>query len=326
MNAEISRKVAYLAKRKTLSLVEGSVEEQFGKIRNYCAELKQTDRDSTIILKLTEDEVRPMFQRMYVYFSACKLGFQDTCRPVIGVDGCFLKSKTGGQLFLILDAREKSIIEMFEAIKNLLMRRFQLNREKVEKWNIRNCPRIRAILVKISLEVAKLIPMKSDDMHFQIKATSSQEQHTVDLSTNSYSYRQWDLTDTEAFVSHYYKTEAYKKCYSRSIMPINGPDLWLDFVFPPPLPPVKRPNRIEIQIGGSSNTLSNVNVDQSTIIQTPVYVKGGRNYTTISRLRSISSDSRRQVQSMSQPVLKTRSGTNISKKRITSSQSSVIKK
>ncbi|XP_042436851.1 uncharacterized protein LOC122022801 [Zingiber officinale] len=98
MNAEISRKVAYLAKRKTLSLVEGSVEEQFGKIRNYCAELIRTDRDATVILKLTEDEVRPRFQRMYICFSACKLGFQDTCRPVIGVDGCFLKSKTGGQL------------------------------------------------------------------------------------------------------------------------------------------------------------------------------------------------------------------------------------
>lgn len=44
MNAEISRKVVYLAKRKALSLVEESVEEQFGKIRNYCAELKRTDR------------------------------------------------------------------------------------------------------------------------------------------------------------------------------------------------------------------------------------------------------------------------------------------
>ncbi|KAG6478246.1 hypothetical protein ZIOFF_061681 [Zingiber officinale] len=88
---------------------------------------------------------------------------------------------------------------------------------------------------------------------------------------------------------------------------------------------VKRPNRIEIQIRGSSNTLSNVNVDQSTIIQTSLFVKGGRNYTTISRLQSISSDSRRQVQSMSQPMSKPRSGPNISKKRITSSQSSVIK-
>ncbi|KAG6501492.1 hypothetical protein ZIOFF_041373 [Zingiber officinale] len=58
MNAEIYRKLAYLAKRKALSLVEGSVEEEFGKSRNYCTELKRTDRDATIILKLTEDKVR----------------------------------------------------------------------------------------------------------------------------------------------------------------------------------------------------------------------------------------------------------------------------
>ncbi|XP_073138763.1 uncharacterized protein [Henckelia pumila] len=335
MNAKISKKVAYLAKRKALSLVEGSVEEQFGKIRNYCAELKRIDRDTTVILKCTEDEGRPRFQRMYVCFSACKFGFQNACRPVIGIDGCFLKSKTGGRLLsavgldpnnnifpicyalvegetkdtwmwflqllagdvniendyawtfmsdkqkglipaleslfsnaehrfcvrhmhsnmkndgyksvavknalwaaakattvnefrkrmqelkeidrnayewlakkpeshwskaffsiipncdillnimcecfnsLILDARDKTIIEMFEAIRNLMMRRFQLNREKAEKWHTRNCPRIRAILAKISLEAAKLIPMKSDDMHFQIKATNSQEQYTV---------------------------------------------------------------------------------------------------------------------------------------------------
>ncbi|KAG6491634.1 hypothetical protein ZIOFF_046569 [Zingiber officinale] len=391
MNVEISRKVAYLAKRKALSLVEGSVEEQFGKIRNYCAELIQTDRDATVILKLTEDEVRPRFQRMYVCFSACGqllsavgLDPNNNIFPIcyalvegetkdtwmwflrlLAVDinlgnDCawtFMSHKQKGlipaldSLFpnaehrfcvrhmhsnmkndgyksvaiknalwdaakattvqefrkrmqelkeidrnayewlakkhenhwskaffstipkcdillnnmcecfnsLILDAREKSIIEMFEAIRNLLMRRFQLNREKAEKWNTRNYPRIRAILAKISLEAAKLIPMKSDDMHFQIKATSSQEQHTVDLSTNSCSCRQWDLTgipckhalcalwckheDVEAFVSHYYKNEACKKCYSRSIMSINGPDLWPDCVFPPPLPPAYNKNK-----------------------------------------------------------------------------------
>ncbi|XP_073128435.1 uncharacterized protein [Henckelia pumila] len=217
--------------------------------------------------------------------------------------------------------------------------------------------------------------------------------------------------DAEAFVSHYYTTEAYKKCYWRSIMPMNGPDLWPDCEFLPPLPPiynknkagrpaklrrrepdeppakshtklkasrrqnkckscgqlghnqrtctndrntqqeatsqqsnaqptyrdsvlnpkeklqVKRPSTIGIQIGGISNTLSNVNVDQSTIIQKPVFVKDGRNYTTVSRLRSISIDPRTHVQSASQPVSKPICGPNISnKKRIVSSQISVSKK
>ncbi|XP_042386695.1 uncharacterized protein LOC121978412 [Zingiber officinale] len=49
-------------------------------------------------LKLTEDEDGSTFQRMYVYFSACKEGFKKACRPLVGVDECFLKSKNGGQL------------------------------------------------------------------------------------------------------------------------------------------------------------------------------------------------------------------------------------
>ncbi|XP_073119875.1 uncharacterized protein [Henckelia pumila] len=415
LNSDITMKVAYLAKRKALTLAEGSIEEQFSKIRNYCAELKRTDRDASMILKLTGDEGRPRFQRMYVCFSTCKFGYQDSCRPVIGIDGCFLKSRTGGKLLspvgldannnifpvcyalvegetkdswmwflqllatdikiendyewtfmsdkqkglipaleslfpnaehrfcvrhlhtnmkndgfksvavknalwaaakstrvdefcrrmqelkeidrnayewlakkpknhwskayfsnvpkcdillnnmcecfnsFILDAREKSIIEMFEAIKNLLMLRFQLNREKAEKWNTRICPKIRVILQKNFLEGAKQIPMKSDDMNFQVKASNSQEQYTVDLSKKSCSCRHWDLTgipckhaicalwfkheDAETYVSHYYTTECYKICYSRSILPMNGPNLWPDCDFPPPLPPVYKKNK-----------------------------------------------------------------------------------
>ncbi|KAG6514902.1 hypothetical protein ZIOFF_025277 [Zingiber officinale] len=94
----ISRKVAYLAKRKALQLVQGTAKEQFSRIRNYCAELKRSDEGATVILKLIENDQGPRFQRLYVCFSACKQGFKDACRPIIGIDGCFLKEKHGGQL------------------------------------------------------------------------------------------------------------------------------------------------------------------------------------------------------------------------------------
>ncbi|XP_022892018.1 uncharacterized protein LOC111406886 [Olea europaea var. sylvestris] len=41
---------------------------------------------------------RGVFKRMYVYLGACKKGFKVGCRPVIGLDGCFLKTTHGGQL------------------------------------------------------------------------------------------------------------------------------------------------------------------------------------------------------------------------------------
>jgi len=39
----------------------------------------------------------PHFQRMYNCFKACKDSFFK-CRPIIGLDGCFLKGYYGGQL------------------------------------------------------------------------------------------------------------------------------------------------------------------------------------------------------------------------------------
>ncbi|XP_073157866.1 uncharacterized protein [Henckelia pumila] len=97
LKISITRKQAYLAKRKAIDIVQGAVNEQFSKIRNYCAELKRVDPSATVILKLTEDNDCTRFQRMYVCFSACKEGFKKACRPLIGVDGCFLKSKSGGK-------------------------------------------------------------------------------------------------------------------------------------------------------------------------------------------------------------------------------------
>ncbi|KAG6519487.1 hypothetical protein ZIOFF_022981 [Zingiber officinale] len=410
LKANISRKVAYLAKRKALQLVQGTAEEQFSRIRNYCAELKRSDEGATVVLKLIENDQGPRFQRLYVCFSACKQGFKDACRPIIGIDGCFLKEKHGGQLlsavgidpnnniFLIcyalveretkdswtwflrlldsdigfvnqhawtfmsdkqkglisaieflfpdaehrlcvrhlhsnmkhdgfkslavkialwaatkatriedfrqrmeelknidhnayewlakkpedqwskshfstipksdillnnmcesfnsciLDARDKPIIEMFESIRNLLMNRFLLNREKAEKWKSQICPKIRDLLAKISMDAAAYSPMKSDEMHYQITRSDDHlDQHSVDLSTRTCSCRKWDLTgipckhavcaiwckkdNPEAYVHHCYLTDTYRRCYALPIMPVNGPNLWPACDLPPPLPP-----------------------------------------------------------------------------------------
>ncbi|XP_073123410.1 uncharacterized protein [Henckelia pumila] len=404
----VSKKVAYIAKLKALKLLQGSHEEQFSKIRNYCAEFKRSDEGATIILKLNEDdEGVSRFQRLYICFTACRVGFKDFCRRVIGVDGCFLKGKYGGQLLtavgldpnsnifplcyalverdndswtwflklldddigplnedswtfmsdkqkglipafedlflyaahqfcvrhlhsnmkhdgfkslsiknalwaaakatrieefhrrmqvlkaiepaayeclgkkpenhwtrshfstvsktdiltnnmceifnsMILDSREMPIIQMFESIRNMLMNRFVMNREKAKKWNSEICPKIRDLLVQNSKLDAGYSPMMSYEMHFQIMNMS--EQHSVDLSTRSCSCRKWDLTgipckhaicaiwykkeDPGACIHPHYMTNTYNRCYAMSIMPVNGQDLWPDCDFTPPLPPV----------------------------------------------------------------------------------------
>ena len=40
----------------------------------------------------------PYFERIYICLDGCKKGFLAGRRPIIGLDACHLKTKTGGQL------------------------------------------------------------------------------------------------------------------------------------------------------------------------------------------------------------------------------------
>jgi hypothetical protein len=40
----------------------------------------------------------PVFKRIYICLDACKKGFSAGCRRVIGLDGCFFKGQTNGEL------------------------------------------------------------------------------------------------------------------------------------------------------------------------------------------------------------------------------------
>ncbi|VVA41777.1 PREDICTED: LOC109756472 isoform, partial [Prunus dulcis] len=71
------------------------VREQFIK-RNrdvvFVRKLRKTNPGTTTKVQL--------FQRLYVCLGAYKVGFIAGCRPIIGLDGCFLKGVYGGQ-FLV---------------------------------------------------------------------------------------------------------------------------------------------------------------------------------------------------------------------------------
>ncbi|CAL8162633.1 unnamed protein product [Prunus armeniaca] len=43
----------------------------------------------------------PVFQRMYVCFDACKRGFLEGCKTIVGFDGYFIKGAHPGQLLTV---------------------------------------------------------------------------------------------------------------------------------------------------------------------------------------------------------------------------------
>ncbi|KAL3640152.1 hypothetical protein CASFOL_015120 [Castilleja foliolosa] len=152
---------------------------------------------------------------------------------------------------LILPARDKPIITMLEAIRNIMMARMDNNREAAKKWDSVICPRIKKIIDKNEKEASELIPMRSDDWKFQI--TGANEQYNVNILEGSCTCRRWQLTGIPCrhaisaiwcrkeepvwYVNKFYTVETYKMAYNGSILGINGPELWPIIDLPPPLPP-----------------------------------------------------------------------------------------
>ncbi|XP_038721136.1 uncharacterized protein LOC120013413 [Tripterygium wilfordii] len=100
MSLAISRTHAYRAKKKALEIIEGKHKEQYGKLRSYMSEVLRTNIGSTCNLLANRDrpEDPAVFKRVYICLAPLKSGFLAGCRPLIGLDGCFLKTIYGGQL------------------------------------------------------------------------------------------------------------------------------------------------------------------------------------------------------------------------------------
>ena len=86
----------YKAKRMAFKMIHGAEEKQYERLWDYAAAIRKWNVGSTVKIQTTND----VFERMYICLDACKRGFLEGCRPLIGIDGCHLKGTTGGQLLV----------------------------------------------------------------------------------------------------------------------------------------------------------------------------------------------------------------------------------
>lgn len=95
----INEKKLTWALKKAKLAVEGSEKDQYGRLWDYLHELLRSNLGSIARMNvIPRPESPPLFQRVYICLEACKAGFKAGCRPLIGLDGCFLKGYYGGQL------------------------------------------------------------------------------------------------------------------------------------------------------------------------------------------------------------------------------------
>jgi hypothetical protein len=75
---------------------------QYKLLYNYQLELLRSNPRSTVVVKKDLDYKDPVFQRMYICLDALKKGFLAGCRKVVGLDGCFFKGATNGELLCVI--------------------------------------------------------------------------------------------------------------------------------------------------------------------------------------------------------------------------------
>ncbi|PRQ43114.1 putative transposase, MuDR, plant, MULE transposase domain-containing protein [Rosa chinensis] len=91
--------MCYRAKKRAARIAEGTVEDQYNLLESYAAVLKKTNPNTSVWIErdVKGENVR-RFKRIYICFGAMKKGWIEGCRPIIGVDGCHLKTVHKGQL------------------------------------------------------------------------------------------------------------------------------------------------------------------------------------------------------------------------------------
>ncbi|XP_059654316.1 uncharacterized protein LOC132301040 [Cornus florida] len=98
LDIDVSKHKVYRAKRKALEMIEGNEEEQYEKMRDYCSLILRSNPGSIVKLQTEPTGVKNerRFMRVFICYDAMKTGFKEGCRPLISVDGCFLKGPYGG--------------------------------------------------------------------------------------------------------------------------------------------------------------------------------------------------------------------------------------
>jgi hypothetical protein len=109
-NVEIHHSSLYRARKKAQQTIYRKLGDQYYRLWDYCAAIRSTNVRSCVILmvEIPMPEVPCRFQRKYMPLAVMKNGFRDGCRPIIGLDACFLKGVYKGKLMVAIgrDANE----------------------------------------------------------------------------------------------------------------------------------------------------------------------------------------------------------------------------
>ncbi|CAN0915122.1 hypothetical protein LINGRAHAP2_LOCUS28949 [Linum grandiflorum] len=99
-NVDVSHRLCYMARQHATELLQGTLHESYSKLRSYIAELKRADPSGKFVMELIQLLGLSMYSLgvFFVGFSELVKGFLSGCRPMFGLDECFLKGQVKGML------------------------------------------------------------------------------------------------------------------------------------------------------------------------------------------------------------------------------------
>ncbi|XP_065871882.1 uncharacterized protein [Euphorbia lathyris] len=100
---DVSEAKCVRARQLILEQLDSSYKQEYASLEAYASECMTTNRGSHLKVDLNREALRHgrrVFWRIFVCFDALKKGWKAGCRPIIGLDGCFLKGICKGVLLV----------------------------------------------------------------------------------------------------------------------------------------------------------------------------------------------------------------------------------
>ncbi|XP_070025425.1 uncharacterized protein [Nicotiana sylvestris] len=96
----VGKSICARAKHQVMGQYLGDYKKEFARIYDYADMLRSTNRGSTVVVKTSKETIpgKEVFVGIYICLHACKVGWLEGCRNVIGFDGAFLKGVCKGEL------------------------------------------------------------------------------------------------------------------------------------------------------------------------------------------------------------------------------------